>query len=141
MNTPQEDRDSSPERWTLLRDLAVLQFKLVVDGLRDIILVPASLIAGFMSIASGKDGRIGTQFYNLLGWGKQSEVWINLFGAVENSPEEIEQPLPFGDQDIDDIVGRLETFVVDEYKSGGVTAQAKERLDKILKAVQRKRGE
>ena len=81
------------------------------------------------------------QFYNLLGWGKQSEVWINLFGAVENSPEEIEQPGPFGDQDIDDIVGRLETFVVDEYKRGGVTAQAKERLDKILNAVQRKRGE
>jgi len=125
----------------LLRDLGVLQFKLVVDGLRDVILVPASLIAGIISIASSKDGRIGMQFYHLLGWGKQSEVWINLFGAVENSPEEIEQPLPFGDQGIDDIVGRLETFVVDEYKRGGVTAQAKERLDKILNAVQRKRGE
>ena len=141
MNTPEKGQDSSPERWMLLRDLGVLQFKLVVDGLRDVILVPASLIAGIISIASSKDGRIGMQFYHLLGWGKQSEVWINLFGAVENSPEEIEQPLPFGDQGIDDIVGRLETFVVDEYKRGGVTAQAKERLDKILNAVQRKRGE
>ena len=141
MNTHEEGQNSTEERWMLLRDLGVLQFKLVVDGLRDIILVPASLIAGVISIASSKDGRIGMQFYNLLGWGKQSEVWINLFGAVENSPEEIEQPGPFGDQDIDDIVGRLETFVVDEYKRGGVTAQAKERLDKILNAVQRKRGE
>ena len=141
MNTPEKGQDSSPERWMLLRDLGVLQFKLVVDGLRDVILVPASLIAGIISIASSKDGMIGMQFYHLLGWGKQSEVWINLFGAVENSPEEIEQPLPFGDQGIDDIVERLETFVVDEYKRGGVTAQAKERLDKILNAVQRKRGE
>ena len=141
MNVPTEGQNSSPERWMLLRDLGVLQFKLVVDGLRDIILVPASLIAGIISIVSSKDGRIGMQFYHLLGWGKQSEVWINLFGAVENSPEEIEQPLSFGDKDIDDIVGRLETFVVDEYKRGGVTAEAKERLDKILNAMQRKRGE
>jgi len=141
MKIPKEGQNSETDRWTLLRDLGVLQFKLLVDGLRDVILMPASLIAGIISIASGKDGKIGTQFYNLLGWGKQSEVWINLFGAVENSPEKIEQPHPFGDQGIDDIVGRLETFVVDEYKRGGVTAQAKKRLDKILNAVQRKRGE
>ena len=131
MNIPKEEQNSAEERWTLLRDLGVLQFKLLVDGLRDIILVPASLIAGIISIASSKEGKVGLQFYQLLGWGKQSEVWINLFGAVENSPKEIEQPKPFGDQDIDDIVGRFETFVVDEYKRGGVTAQAKDRLDKI----------
>jgi hypothetical protein len=106
--------------------------------LRDIILVPASLIAGIASLATAKDGRPGLQFYHLLAWGKQSEVWINLFGAAENSPEEIEQKQPFGDHDIDDIVGRLESFVVDEVKRGGVTAQAKDRLDKILNAVQRK---
>jgi hypothetical protein len=141
MNIPKEEQNSAEERWTLLRDLGVLQFKLLVDGLRDIVLVPASLIAGIISIASSKDGKVGLQFYQLLGWGKQSEVWINLFGAVENSPKEIEQPKPFGDQDIDDIVGRFETFVVDEYKRGGVTAQAKDRLDKILDAVQRKRSE
>ncbi len=139
MEKPLEENDHGAERWTLLRDLGVLQFKLVVDGLRDIILVPASLIAGIVSIASSKDGRPGLQFYHLLAWGKQSEVWINLFGAVENSPEEIDHPQPFGEQDIDDIVGRLETFVVDEVKRGGVTSQAKDRLDKILDAVQRRK--
>jgi len=122
----------------MLRDLGVLQVKLVVDGLRDIVLVPLSLVAGVISIASTKDGRPGPQFYHLLAWGKQSEVWINLFGAVKNSPEKIEQARPFGDQDIDDIVGRLESFVVEEVKRGGVTTQAKDRLDKILDAVQRK---
>ena len=114
--------------------------KLIVDGLRDLILVPASLIAGIISIASGKDGRPGSQFYQLLAWGRESELWINLFGAVKNSPEAIAQPRPFGDHDIDDIVGRLETFVVDEAKRGGLTSQAKARLDKILDAVQRKKN-
>jgi hypothetical protein len=139
MDIPPEKKEAGVERWTMLRDLGVLQIKLIVDGLRDLVLVPLSLIAGVVSIVSGKDGSPGPQFYHLLAWGKQSEIWINLFGAVKNSPEEIEQPTPFHDKDIDDIVGRLESFVVDEFKRGGVTSQAKERLDKILDAVQRKR--
>jgi hypothetical protein len=140
MTNPFRKQEPAAERWTLLRDLGVLQVKLIVDGLRDLILVPASLIAGIISIASGKDGRPGSQFYQLLAWGRESELWINLFGAVKNSPEAIAQPRPFGDHDIDDIVGRLETFVVDEAKRGGLTSQAKARLDKILDAVQRKKN-
>ena len=135
---PKEQPDAA--RWQLLRDLGVLQVKLLVDGLRDIILVPASLIAGIISIVQSVDDKPGPQFYQLLAWGKESEIWINLFGAVSNSPEKIEQPPGFGAQDIDDIVGRLETFVVDEVKRGGVTTQAKERLDKILNAMQRNKG-
>jgi hypothetical protein len=140
MNESLEEKEPGAERWVLLRDLGVLQVKLVVDGLRDLVLVPLSLIAGVISLALSKDNLPGPQFYQLLAWGKQSEVWINLFGAVNNSPEKIEQATPFGNQDIDDIVGRLESFVVDEVKRGGVTTQAKERLDKILDAVQRNKS-
>ena len=135
---PQEN-ESGVERWTLIRDIGVLQVKLVVDGLRDIILVPASLVAGIISLATSTDGKPGTQFYRLLAWGKESEHWINLFGAVKNSPESIQQSASFGDRDIDDIVGRLETLVVDEVNRGGVTSQAKARLEKILDAMQRKK--
>ena len=138
MTTSQDKENPASERWTLIRDVGVLQFKLLVDGLRDLVLVPLSLAAGLISLLQSKDGRPGPQFYHLLAWGKQSEVWINLFGAVENSPAKIEQSHPFGEKDIDDIVGRLESFVVDEVKRGGVTTQAKERLDKILNGLQRK---
>ncbi|MDH5457008.1 MAG: hypothetical protein OEY37_13095, partial [Gammaproteobacteria bacterium] len=123
---------------TLIRDIAVFQAKLVVDGLRDLLLVPASLIVGIVSLASGIDGRPGTQFYRLLGVGKESERWINLFGALRNAPPDLELPEPFPDADIDDIVGRIEGFVIDEHKRGGMTAQAKERFDKALDALQRK---
>lgn len=140
METPFQSKDPKTERWTLIRDIGVLQVKLLVDSVRDIILLPASLIAGIVSIASSQNGRPGAQFYRLLAWGRQSEIWINLFGAVENSPEEIEQSQAFGDRDIDDIVGRLEFFVLEEVKRGGVTAQAKDRLDKILDALQRKKA-
>lgn len=140
MSTPFPKDECSTGRWTLLRDIGVLQVKLIVDGLRDLILVPASLIAGLISLASSTDGKPGPQFYRLLAWGKESEIWINLFGAVKNSPEEVEQPQRFGDKDIDEIVGRFESFVIDEVNRGGVTAQAKSRLDKILDAVQSRRN-
>jgi hypothetical protein len=140
MNSSSQENDPGAERWTLIRDIGVLQVKLLVDGFRDLILVPASLIAGIISLTSMKEGRVGLQFYHLMAWGRQSEHWINLFGALNNAPEKIEDPLSPGNQDIDDIVGRLEAFVVEEVKRGGVTSQAKDRLDKILDALQRKKN-
>lgn len=121
---------------TLIRDVAVFQFKLIVDGLRDLVLVPAALVVGLISLASSKDGVPGPQFYHLLGMGKQSEHWINLFGALSNAPPDMVQPQPFADTDMDAILGRIETFVVDEEKRGGMTAQARERLQKTLRGFQ-----
>ena len=125
MDSEKETPDYSEERWALLRDMFVLQGKLIVDGLRDLLLVPASLIAGIISLATSKDGRPGLQFYHLLGFGKQTERWINLFGAIRNSPERIRQPKVFGRHDVDDLVGQFESFVVDEYKRGGVPRKPK----------------
>jgi hypothetical protein len=139
MNEMPEAQEGLPDRWSLIRDVAVLQVKLVVDGLRDLILVPLSLIAGIVSLASGENGVPGTQFYRLLGVGKQSEVWINLFGAMKNAPPDLEHPMPFPDADMDEIVGKIEAFVVDEEKRGGMTAQAKERFDKAIDAMQKRR--
>lgn len=141
MQLHSEDEVSQPDgRWALLRDMGVLQVKLIVDGLRDLLLVPASLVAGIISLASTKEGQPGLQFYHLLAWGRESEKWINLFGAVKNSPKKISEGQRFGNQDIDDLVGRLETLVVDEVNRGGVTAQAKSRIEKILNSLQRNRG-
>ena len=117
-----------PDRWTLIRDMGVLQVKLIVDGLRDFLLVPVSIATGIVSLLKGGE-RPGPEFYELLRYGRRTERLINLFGAAERvyGPAE-EETLP----DIDQMVAKVETFVVDEYKSGGITAQAKEQIDKML---------
>jgi hypothetical protein len=130
----------SADRWSLARDIAVLQVKLLVDGLRDLLLVPASLTVGLVSLFTNDNGRPAPYFYQLLDLGKQTERWINLFGALSNAPPDIRQVEPFADGDIDDVVERLETFMRDEQKRGGLTAQAKERMDKLLKAINRGRS-
>ena len=134
MNTLPEEADSTtmPSRWELVRDVGVLQVKLVVDGLRDFLLVPVSLAAGILSFLKTGD-RPGTEFYDLLRYARRSERAINLFGAAArvHGPAENDAPVT----DIDDVVAQMESFVVDEYKNGGITAQAKQRLDGVLRAV------
>jgi len=139
MTLQSDNNTHQPSTWTLIRDVALLQVKLLVDGARDLLLVPATLIAGFVSLATSQDGKPGPQFYRLVGIGKQSERWINLFGAFDNAPPEVVEENHFGNTDMDQIVTRMESFVVDEYKRGGITAQAKERIDKALSALQRRR--
>lgn len=125
--------------WALIRDVAVLQLKLIVDGFRDLVLLPASLVAGIVSLVRGENGKPGPQFYRLLAVGKQSEHWINLFGALRNAPAETGGDAAFAATDIDDIVARMENFVVDEYRRGGMTAQARDRIDRALRALKNKR--
>ena len=69
--------------------------------------------------------------------GKESEVWIDLFKAYENAPPEVKREHEFGVANMDELVNKVESFIVDEYKRGGVTAQAKERIDQALNAIQR----
>jgi len=135
-----EDADY-PDRWTLIRDVAVLQVKLLVDGFRDLVLVPASLIAGIISIASGSKDRPGPHFYQLISIGKQSEIWINLFKAYEHAPPEVKREHSFEVANMDEFVDKFESFVVDEYQRGGVTKAAKERIDKALNSIHRGKQE
>ena len=124
------------DRRTLVRDVAVFQFKLIVDGLRDLVLVPVSFVAGIISFINTKDGVPGSQFYDLLEVGKQSERWIDLFGALRNAPPEVRNRVRFPEENMDQILDRIETFVIDEEKRGGITAQARERLEKALRGFQ-----
>ena len=123
-----------PDRWTLIRDIVVFQFKLFVDGVRDLVLVPISLVLGLVSLLKGGEG-VGSEFYDLLRYGRHTDRAINLFGAadrVHDSTDEGAMP------EIDSLVARVEDFVVEEYRRGGITAQAKERLDRAIDALNRR---
>lgn len=138
MQTAEEQAGPRASNWSLARDLAVLQVKLIVDGLRDLVLLPTSIVAAIMSFAHSKDSVPGPQFYRLLVVGKQSDLWIDLFGALRNAPADVERAETFDVANLDDIVSNIEKFVVDEYQRGGVTAQAKARIDAALKTMRRK---
>lgn len=122
------------DRWTLMRDLLVFQGKLLLDGLRDLILSPISIIAAVIALAVGGE-RPGRHFYDLLYIGKRSEKWINLFGATDHVA-----PPPFHREEaesVDALVDRLEQVARRQYEKGGLTKNAKQAVDKALDAVDR----
>lgn len=129
-----KEANALPDRWTLTRDILVLQLKLIVDGLRDFILVPISLTLGTLSLLKGGDAK-DSDFYRLLRLGRRSERWINLFGAIDRVYGPVIANDRFPAEDIDEIVNRVESFVIEEYRKGGVTRQAKDRLDRALDSL------
>lgn len=75
---PQE-RDVHTSRLQLIWDVVMFQFKLVFDGVRDILLSPLSIAAGVLGLFAGGDDP-ARFFRRLLYLGHRTEVWINLFG-------------------------------------------------------------
>ena len=119
-----------PSRWTLMRDVAVFQLKLLLDGLRDALLLPISLFVALLDLL-GVGRRAGRQFYALLEWGRRTEYWINLFGATDHVRALASSPRP----GVDTLVDRLERLVVHEYERGGITASTKDAVDRALDSL------
>lgn len=72
----------SDKRFPVLRDVIVFQLKLLVDGLRDLLLSPVSIIAALIDLlVPGDDG--GRRFYGVVHFGRRTERWINLFGMAD----------------------------------------------------------
>lgn len=113
---------SSPppgNRWALFRDVFKFQAKLVVDGLRDALMIPVSLVAAVVGVLM--EPKSPDRLFNkVLDFGRKTESWINLFGRAEREPG------------IDELFGRLEQRIKDQYEKGGITASAKDTIDLSL---------
>lgn len=122
-------------RWELIRDLVEFQLKLALDGLRDLLLSPLTLVAFVVDLVSRRD-RPSHYFYDLIHLGRRSDHWLNLFGAADRvAPPGLPSSATEGHQ-VDALLERVERAIVDQYERGGVTAQAKETLDRLLDRVQ-----
>ena len=129
--------EESDGRWTLIRDVAVFQIKLAVDAVRDVVLSPISLFAALVDLLSGTD-RERPFFYQVLLAGRRSEGWIDLFGAGDRVEPE-RAPRGADAASLDRVVARVEAVLADQVERGGVTAQAKDTIDRSLDALVRRR--
>lgn len=120
-------------RWILLRDVTVLQGKLLLDSVKDLLLAPVSLGAAAVSLFK-RDGDTGRQFYEVLHVARRLEDWINKYGDADRIP-----PPDFAirreGESIGVMVARIEDLVKRQYQRGGMTASAKDAIDRALDAV------
>ena len=87
-------QDPIPGRVDVALKLAVFQFKLFADGVRDVIWSPLSLIAGIAGILGGGD-RPDRYLQEVMRAGRRTDEWINLFGAYDEdgTADELLEPL------------------------------------------------
>lgn len=74
----------SHSRAVLLRDLAIFQVKLVLDGMKDIVLMPLTIGAAAIDIAF-PGARPGHRFYLVMALGERFDRWLNLFSASDRA--------------------------------------------------------
>lgn len=70
----------------LLRDLLIFQVKLVLDGLKDIVLVQLTIAAALFDLLLGRAGR-PLLFYRVLRFSERFDLWLNLYGAAEGAEQ------------------------------------------------------
>ena len=127
------------QRWRLARDLLSFQIKLFVDGLKDLVLAPVSLVAGLYGIFADRKTP-GRSFYQVLEAGRRFDHWVDLFGATQQRALP-----PAGDSGstdpppeagLDGVVGQVEAVLREQYAKGGLTAKAKDAIDNALDRIQ-----
>jgi len=119
------ETDNNP-RFELARDAAVLQLKLLADGFRDALLIPASLMAALIGLLRGGED-CDREFRRVLQLGRRSERWINLFG--HQPPLDVSHPAG----SMDSVLNQVESIVMDQYRKGGNASDAREAVRKAMK--------
>ena len=113
--TPPADQDAvDVSKSDMVRDAIVFQLKLVVDGIRDFVLIPG--------------GKSGSEFYEVVAFGRRTEKLINLFGAADRLGREE----PEAERDLDSFVDDVESYVRREAQG--------ERFDAVRERIERALG-
>lgn len=123
---------SEPDRDTIIRDALVLQGKLVIDGIRDALLIPVSLVAAVISIFQSGDEK-GRLFYEVVQLGRRSERWINLFAAADRLDAPVTPP---DGPSLDEYLAQVESRIVEDYRGRALTRSAREAIDGLVERIE-----
>jgi hypothetical protein len=129
MATAPATRDARELRWRLLRDLGSFVLKVGLEAIRDLVLIPLALLAGLagLVLSPADPARF---FRDVLRLGARFDDFLDLFGAAARN-----EPLPARATRVDDLVDGIEAVLRDQHQKGGVTAAAKDAIDRALDAV------
>jgi hypothetical protein len=100
-------------------------------------LSPVSIICGLVDILLGKT-LSKSYFYKLMGFGHQSDAWLNLFGNNNKdtaNSNDIENHKSKPEMNVDQLFSKVESLLKDKHEKGGLTATAKSNIDRYLNKI------
>lgn len=121
-------------RSEVIRDTLVLQFKLLVDGFRDLMLMPLVLIASIFGLLKHQNNP-GRYLYRLLNYGKATEKWIGLF---DEAAKDQKAPLEFKSGKFDDVLQKTQTAFESSYIDDSKKQQFMDKLNIALTEINNK---
>jgi hypothetical protein len=95
----------------VLRDLAVYQVKLIVDGLKDLAMIWVSLGAAILDLVAPTEQR-GRRFYTTMRAAERFDRWLNLYGASEFAAEDADGLFGASRAGADSLLGKVEKMVL-----------------------------
>jgi hypothetical protein len=113
-------------RWPFIRDVLVLQVKLLIGNVHNLVLVPATATAAILDLIF-KSGRHGSRFYRVLEWGRRADEAIGLYDALDRHDDALKRHFT-----VDALVMQVEEAIVREYKEGGTAASLRAAVDRVL---------
>ena len=123
-------------RHVFLRDALVFHTKLMLDGFRDVILFPVSLLAVLYDFVK-RDGPPGRHFYEVMHFARETEHWINLFEAARRVPETDEARPVIDGPSFDEFVDHIEMKLKSGHEEGDLSEKAKETFGQIIAAARK----
>ena len=130
-------KTTSNERWTFFRDVVVFQLKMLLDNVRDIVLMPVALGAAIIDLLY-RGQREGALFYKVLRWGFHSEEVIDVYSAIEH--HEAGRFKVSRAYTVDGVIERLENAVTREVEKGGTAATIKSAMDRAIDQLHSETG-
>jgi hypothetical protein len=124
-------QQSSSQRSEVVHDTVVLQLKLIVDGFRDLLLLPVCLVAGISGLVLHQKNP-GRYLYRVLSYGRLSEKWIGLFDEAE---KDIYEPLEYQDKKLNDILEKTRSTIDSKYINPNKKAQVIAKIDLVLDEI------
>lgn len=76
--------DSNNPRSVVLRDLLLFQMKLWLDGLKDVVLSPLSIVACILDVLFRRTDS-SSLFYGVMRLGERFDLWLNLYGPAKRA--------------------------------------------------------
>jgi hypothetical protein len=94
----------------IIRDVIIFQLKLVLDGLKDVVLSPIAVGAAVLDVLLPGE-RAGHRFYGVMRAGEGFERWLNLWGPARRADARQDGLFGASPAGADTLLGRLEEAV------------------------------
>ncbi len=104
------ETNHKPRARVLLRDLAIFQLKLLMDGFKDLFLAQLALGAALLDLLSSRGP--ATRFYSVVRISERFDLWLNLHGASRDAAEHEDGLFGTSEAGADTLLGKIEEIAI-----------------------------